>query len=292
MSGERDTAQAEHAVPRPVRAGVSVVTVVRNGVATLERTIRSVLAQSHPDLEYVVVDGDSSDGTQELIRRYEGRLHWVSEPDQGLYDAMNKGLRLVADPERYVMFLNGDDVFAADDSLATLLAGSAGEDLLYGLLERHDEALGYRDVVGGELTRAGLRSGMIPHQTMLCRRRLFDVIGGFDLRYRIAADYDWLVRAFQRPEVTRRFVPIVVAVMARGGLSDRLYPRLLRERWTITRRCSSLPDVARYTAVVTLIEYPRYLAQRLLRRLGLLNWARDLRRPRRSSAAQLGAPPP
>lgn len=291
MSGEHETPRAGRVPADPARAGVSVVTVVRNGVATLERTIRSVMTQAHPDLDYVIVDGDSSDGTRELIRSFEQRLRWISEPDRGLYDAMNKGLRLVADPERYVMFLNADDVFAAEDSLSRLLAGCGGEDLVYGLLERHDEALDYRDVVGGEVQKAGLVFAMIPHQTMLCRRRVFEAVGGFDLRYRIAADFDWLVRVYGRTEVTRRFVPVVLSVMARGGLSDRLYPRLVRERWDIIRRrCSGL-DLARYTAFAALAEYPRHFVQRALRPLGLLNWARDMKRQLLPRAARSGAPP-
>src|SRR5262245_23017238 len=132
------------------RLGVTVVTVVRNGAATLERTIHSVLAQRGTDLDYLIVDGDSTDGTRDVIRRYQGRLRWLSEPDRGLYDAMNKAVRRVADPGRYVMFLNADDTFAADDAVERLLVASRGEDLLYGRMERHDEALGYREVVGGE----------------------------------------------------------------------------------------------------------------------------------------------
>jgi glycosyltransferase involved in cell wall biosynthesis len=266
--------------------------VVRNARATLERTIRSVLAQAGPEVEYLVIDGDSSDGTQDVIRAHEGRLRWISEPDRGLYDAMNKGVARVADPERYVMFLNADDTLAGDDALGRLLAGGRGEDLLYGRIECHDEALDYREVVGRELDQRGLLTGMIPHQALACRRRVFDLVGGFDLRYRIAADYDWLTRAYQRPGITRRFVPVVVAVMAGGGLSERLYTRLLRERWDIVRRRRPAADLAAWSAVALLSEFPRHYARRALRRAGMLNPARGLRRRLRGIAAPPGAPRP
>jgi glycosyltransferase len=266
--------------------------VVRNARATLERTIRSVLAQAGPDVEYLVIDGNSSDGTQDLIRAYEGRLRWLSEPDRGLYDAMNKGWARVADPERYVMFLNADDTLAGDDALERLFAGARNEDLVYGRIECHDESLGWREVVGRELDERALLTGMIPHQALACRRRVFDLIGGFDLRYRIAADYDWLTRAYQVPGVTRRFVPAVVAVMAGGGLSERLYTRLLRERWDIVRRRRPAADLAAWTAVALLSEVPRHVARRALRRARLLNHARELRRRLRGIPAPPGAPRP
>lgn len=276
----------------PGRTGVTVITVVRNGRATLERTIRSVLAQSWPDLDYLIVDGDSTDGTQGVCRQYEDRLRWISEPDRGLYDAMNKGVRLVTDPERYVMFLNADDTFAGEDAIERLLAGAGGEDLVYGRLELHDEALDYRAVRGRELDAGDLLTRMIPHQTLFCRRRIFDVVGDFDLRYRIAADYDWLVRAYQRAEISRRFVPVVVAVMAGGGLSERLYPRLVRERWNIIRRRRSAFDLAAWTLMAFVVEYPRHYVRLLLRSIGALNPARDLKRRLLGGADHPGRPRP
>jgi glycosyltransferase involved in cell wall biosynthesis len=264
--------------------------VVRNARATLERTIRSVLAQRGPELDYLVVDGASTDGTLDVIRAHEARLRWISEPDRGLYDAMNKGVGRVADPERYVMFLNADDTLAGENALDRLMAGGRGEDLLYGRLELHDEALDYRQVVGRELDARGLLTGMIPHQALAARRGVFDRVGDFDLRYRIAADYDWLTRAYQCAGITRRFVPEVVAVMAGGGLSERLYTRLLRERWDVVRRRRPPLDLAVWTAVALLSELPRHVARRALRRLGMLNLARGLGRRRRGGSSPAGAP--
>src|SRR3989442_11126280 len=175
--------------------GVSVITVVRNGARTIEASVESALAQTHRPLEHLVVDGGSTDGTVAILRRHGERIRWISEPDRGLYDAMNKGVSLVLDPARYVIFLNADDTFHAPDAVARALALSDREDLLYGRLERFDEELGDRDVIGRPVTSRDLLFGMkCHHQTILCRRRVFDRIGAFRLDYRIAADYDWVVR--------------------------------------------------------------------------------------------------
>ena len=141
-------------MPDPTSASpaVTVITVVRNGAATVGASVESVLAQSHRPLEHLIVDGGSTDGTLEILRRYGERVRWISEPDRGLYDAMNKGLDLVRDPARYVIFLNADDSFHAPDALARAFALSDREDFLYGRLERLDEDLGDRDVIGRPVT--------------------------------------------------------------------------------------------------------------------------------------------
>ena len=258
---------------------VTVITAVMNGRATLEHNLLSVLEQSHSPVEHVVVDGGSTDGTLELIRRYAPHLRYVTGPDRGIYDAMNKGLALVPDPESYVIFLNADDAFAGRDTVERVMRAAAGEDLIYGLLERFDAELDYRDVIGGPVSPRDLVLGMkCQHQALLCRRRAFDVVGPFDLRYRIAADYDWVVRAFLHPGLTRRYVPEVISVMQRGGLSDRKYLESVRERWDIVRRHFSTLDLLRYTAYTGFGDYVRYWTQQGLKRVGLLNRARDAKR--------------
>jgi hypothetical protein len=116
------------------------------------------------------------------------------------------------------------------------------------------------------------------HQTVFCRRAVFTRLGGFDLQYRIAADYDWAVRAFRDPAVSRRFVPVVVAVMRRGGVSDTRYLESVRERWRIVRRHYPASDVLRYALWSGAGDYGRFWLQQGLRRVGLLNRARDLKR--------------
>ena len=104
------------------------------------------------------------------------------------------------------------------------------------------------------------------------------------------ADYDWLRRLYADPTITRRFAPVVVATMARGGLSDQLYPRLVRERWAILRRRGSAADLAGYTVYAALVEVPKHAAQGVLRRLGWLDRARDLTGRWRGRTPRAGVP--
>jgi glycosyltransferase involved in cell wall biosynthesis len=268
------------------RPTVVVVTAVRNAESTLERTLASVARQTWRPLEHVVVDGASNDGTRAILERHGAGVRWTSEPDLGLYDAMNKGLTRVRDREAYVIFLNADDTFHADDAIERVLGAAAGEDLLYGRLERHDEELDDRDVIGREVTARDLVLGMrCHHQAMLTRGWVFDRVGGFDLRYRIAADYDWAVRVFLNGSVTKRFVPVVVSTMSRGGVSDRRYLRSVRERWTIVRRHYPLIELLRYTAWTGFGDYLRYYAQQGLKRVGWLRQAREAKRRLRARGA-------
>jgi len=264
---------------RTAPPAVTVITVVRNGARTIRTAIESILGQTHRPLEHVIVDGGSTDGTLDLIRGYGDRIQWTSEQDRGLYDAMNMGLALVRDPTRYVIFINADDSLHDPDALARALALSEGEDFIYGRLERWDEELGDRDVIGKPVTSRDLRFAMrCHHQTILCRRSVFDRIGTFRLEYRIAADYDWVVRAFQSREITRRFVPVVIATMRRGGFSDRGYLDGVGERRRIVRAAYSRADAARFMAYSIFGDYLRFGLQRILRSLGLIPLVRRMRR--------------
>lgn len=265
---------------------VTVVTVVRNAREALAGTIESVLAQTHGALDYLVLDGASTDGTLEVLRRYEGRLRFHSEPDGGIYDAMNRAVARIERRDTYLFFLNADDRFVAPDAVARVMSRAEGADFVHCLLERRDDALRTRDVVGGPVALRDLvlrnRCG---HQMIFCRRSVFDTVGGFDLRWRIAADYDWAIRVFQRPEVAKRFVPAVGASMGAGGLSDRGYAKLLSERRQIVRERFGAAAAARFTAFLLAVEYPGLALRRALAAAGLLRAARLARRALRGGAA-------
>jgi len=270
---------------RSAAVSVTVITVVRNGARTIEAAVESVLAQSHRPLEYIVVDGCSTDGTLDILRRYGDRVRWTSMPDGGLYDAMNQGIARFPEPNTYIHFLNADDRFAANDSLERALAASAGADFVYGRLERRDEALRYSDVVGRRVDRRALLYGTrIAHQAILCKRSVFDRVGGFRTEYRIAADYDWLLRVFENRGITTRFVPVVVASMGFGGVSWERFPALARERFRIVRKHYAFPDVVRFSVYTVFGDYVRHYLQRALRRLHLLNFARALKQSLRRDA--------
>jgi len=269
---------------------VTIVTVVRNAREALAGTIDSVLAQTHRPLDHLVLDGASTDGTVELLRRYQerypDRLRFLSEPDAGLYDAMNHAVARVDRRDSYLFFLNADDRFVASDAVARVMARSEGADFVHCLLELRDDALRTRDVAGGPVRLRDLvlrnRCG---HQMIFCKRSVFDAVGNFDLRWRIAADYDWVIRVFQRPEITRRFVPEVAASMGAGGVSDRGYARLLSERRRIVRERFGSGAAMRFTAFLFAVEYPGLALRRLLAAVGLLRAARLARRALRGGAA-------
>lgn len=212
---------------------ISVITAVRNGRATLADALDSALAQDHPDTELIVIDGASTDGTLEVIQRYARRLaHVVSEPDGGIYDALNKGLRLASGDA--VGFLHADDRFAHAQVLSRIAAALAdpGVDACYGdllYISQDDPTRVVRYWRAGEFHPRRLGWGwMPPHPTFYARRVVYQRLGGFDSRYRIAADYDCLLRLLGGG-VACAYLPEVLIHMRLGGASNRS-PRNLLEK--------------------------------------------------------------
>jgi glycosyltransferase len=212
---------------------ISVITAVRNGRATLADALDSALAQDHPDTELIVIDGASTDGTLEVIQRYARRLaHVVSEPDGGIYDALNKGLRLASGDA--VGFLHADDRFAHARVLSRIAAALAdpGVDACYGdllYISQDDPTRVVRYWRAGEYHPRRLGWGwMPPHPTFYARRVVYQRLGGFDSRYRIAADYDCLLRLLGGG-VACAYLPEVLIHMRLGGASNRS-PRNLLEK--------------------------------------------------------------
>lgn len=211
---------------------VAVVTVVRNDARHIGATLESVLGQAYPRLDYIVIDGASSDGTAAIVEAYRGRLSaFVSEPDRGLYDAMNKGLALCR-PDAMVCFLNSGDVFAGADALARTFeaCGEQAALVLAPVIKR-----GASDLLLP--VRPGRRLGMPAcHQGMFCRQALL-ARHGFDLRYGLAADFDLylkVARTLGPGDVAAAAAP--VAIVSAGGLSDRGARQVTREYCAIMRR--------------------------------------------------------
>jgi glycosyltransferase involved in cell wall biosynthesis len=267
--GERTTGSAG----RPL---VSVITVVRNAAGHIAETIEAVLAQSYENVEYIIIDGASTDGTLDVIRRYDGRIdHWVSEPDAGIYDAMNKGVDLVSDPEAYVIFANADDRLFSPRALERAIELGGGADLIYGRMRLTDGDAA--TTMGREVEVSHLARETLCHPATLMRRRLFDTVGHFDLSFRIAADYDLIVRCFQQP-VTSQFVDEIISEMRMGGTSEDRFMLSCRERKRVVReRFDSLTRLAGIWQV-NLYDIPRNLARHWLNRAGLLGHWRALRR--------------
>lgn len=213
---------------------ISVVTASYNALDGLCRTVESVAAQTWPNVQHVIVDGGSSDGTQQFLERLRPGVTWLRESDQGIADALNKGIAL-ADGD-WVIVLQADDTFVDEESLARAVRH---------LRSRHDIVsmqvlLTYPE--GGSRIRKTRPFTVLtdfrmtnPHQGMFCRRDLFNRIGMFDTSYRIALDYEFLLRA-KRSGARLKPVHEIAAVMPATGISTQLDWKSTRSRILEDRR--------------------------------------------------------
>jgi hypothetical protein len=204
---------------------ISVVTVCYNADAVIEGCLRSVAEQTHRDIEHIVIDGLSSDGTVAAVRRYPHVTTLVSERDQGIYDAMNKGLDHVTGD--YVLFLNADDRFSSATSLAKAVAAierDRGADVYYGWLEVRPldgTSHVFRPPQPADVLEF-MVVGCLPHQSTLARPSVFVKTGRFDLRYRYHADYDWFLKILADPTIDVRPVDSIIGSFRLGGASSQL----------------------------------------------------------------------
>lgn len=181
---------------------LSVITVTYNAEHTLERTLKSVREQSYPHIEHVIVDGESKDGTVRLIRQYENdKMAWKSEPDRGLYDAMNKGAAMATGD--YLCFLNAGDTFFAPDTVEKMMRSfidGQPPDLLYGetaIVDERGAFLHMRRLRAPEkLSWKSFKQGMVVcHQAFIVKRELFEP---YDLSFRFSSDFDWCIRMMKK----------------------------------------------------------------------------------------------
>lgn len=212
---------------------LSLITVAYNSLPTLQSTVASVLSQKLPNLEYIVIDGASTDGTMEwLAKNNEGITKWVSEKDKGIYDAMNKGLSMATG--NIVGFIHADDLFANSEVLTEVVQffKKKNIDLLYGDLEYISDKEPFKVVrywKSGSFSISKLRKGwMPPHPTVYFKRDLIALHGGFDVSYLISADYEWLLRVLKR-ELKVGYLPKVMVQMRLGGASNRSLKNLIRK---------------------------------------------------------------
>jgi glycosyltransferase involved in cell wall biosynthesis len=217
----------------PVQPKISIITVVYNGVTLIERTIRSVLSQTYTNIEYVIIDGASTDGTLELITTYKSRIALLhSGKDDGIYDAMNKGLKDATGD--YVLFLNAGDELYAADTIEKIFDIALEADVYYGntaIVDPAGRVLGDRRLSPPEkLNWKSLRFGMcVSHQSFIARRLLCDF---YNKEYRIAADIDWVINVLKQSETvvnTHHYI----SRFLEGGTSHKRRKKALLERFSI-----------------------------------------------------------
>jgi glycosyltransferase involved in cell wall biosynthesis len=212
---------------------VSIVTVVFNGEKTLEQAILSVLNQEYGNVEYIVVDGGSTDGTFDIIRKYDERIdYWISEPDNGIYDAMNKGIEL--SQGEMIGTLNADDYYQPDAVSEVVKAWTRDrpQGIIYGqnYVIMDDIGLRYRNYA-----RLSFWKGMpVCHQAMFVHRKVYESVGKYDLTYKITADLDFLLRAINKGVELLAVDKFLVNFRSTGMSTDNTY-RLLEEIRTILK---------------------------------------------------------
>jgi len=210
---------------------ISLITVTRNAQNTIGRCIDSVIAQNYDNLEYIVIDGASADDTVQIIRQYGQFVnHLVSEPDAGIYDAMNKGIHLATG--NVIGILNADDYFAADDVLSSIAAAfdSPQFDVVYGDLNylKSDGRL-LRSWKSGICKYGMFNWGwMPPHPTFYCRRPAFEKYGYYNITFGTAADYELMLRFLHLNKLNANYVNKVFVNMTTGGASNKTFANRLQ----------------------------------------------------------------
>ena len=219
---------------------ISIITATWNSGATLRDTMESVLSQTYPDIEHIIVDGGSLDNTMEIVRelepQYHGRLRYVSEQDKGLYDAMNKGLQKATGD--YVWFINAGDTLCSSDTVQSVVSKlqkrKALPDIIYGetnIVDEERRSLGLRRLrAPRKLSWKSFRMGMLVcHQSFIPKRA---IAPSYDLQYRYSADFDWCIRCMKQ---ARSFcnTHLTLSDFLDGGTSTTQRKASLRERYAI-----------------------------------------------------------
>lgn len=207
---------------------ISIITATYNSAKTINDTIKSVLSQTNKDFEYIIVDGGSTDETIDIVKSYEsefsGRLKWVSEKDKGIYDAMNKGIKMASGD--IIGILNSDDYYTSDDILQTIADAFKCQnvDAIYGDIHFIKDGVPDKCVryySSRLFSPFWLRFGFMPaHPSFYCKRDVFDKSGLYRLDYKIGSDYEMMVRLFRKHKISSRYVPKDFVTMRTGGASN------------------------------------------------------------------------
>jgi glycosyltransferase involved in cell wall biosynthesis len=246
----------------PAKPLISIITAVRNGKKHLDQTIQSVMSQSYDNskIEYLIIDGGSTDGTLDIIRKYEDTIdHWVSEPDKGIYDAMNKGI--MAATGDLIAFLNSDDWY-----LPGALEEVANAFVLQG--DRRTVIAGRWNLVFEDIdltvnVRPTLKfhAGMpLSHQAMFVPKSVYATLGGYDLQYRYAADLDMALRLFTGG-MKFIFLDTVIASFRTSGASEKYYRGSGKEASRVIRNYLPYMSYLRFRLIRIKFEFLNFLSR-------------------------------
>lgn len=218
---------------------LSIITINRNNKAGLEQTVKSVLSQSFIDYEFIVIDGNSTDGSVDVINEHKNRIHyWVSEADAGIYNAMNKGI--YAARGEYCYFLNSGDVFASDDVLRDIFRHDLEDNFVCGNIIwdekgnlRKDDSYKHRDWL---FSLYDIYSGFLCHQAFLVKKEMFDTYGYYDETLRIMSDWKHFLIAIGINHEKVQYVDVDIAIYNTDGLSSTIGGRaILAEKQKVAK---------------------------------------------------------
>ncbi|WP_182303005.1 glycosyltransferase family 2 protein [Cohnella cholangitidis] len=214
---------------------ITIITAVFNGEQTIESTLKSVARQTYPNIEYIIVDGGSTDRTMEIVERYESSIaKMISEKDSGVYDAFNKGVRAATGD--FVYFLNADDYLYNEttiERIAATINESPEINAIYGNILRVEPVFGIEQVYGREFNANDFIQGyMPPHQALFVKREMFNRYGHFDLNYRSSSDFDFISKLYLNEKERMIYIDETIAVFRLGGLSTHYKTRIIGMRET------------------------------------------------------------
>ena len=263
----------------PDKPLVSVITVVKNGKKYLEETIQSVVNQTYDNIEYIAIDGGSTDGTLDIIKKYEDKIaYWVSERDEGISDALNKGIKLSSG--EIIGLIHSDDYYASEDVIQSIVNEfNKYQDIkaIYGIIDLVERESGRLELRWRkDCSPNEIRKRMyIPHPTLFCKKEVYEDIGYFrkDLKY--AMDREWAIRLvkYTRPY----FLNKRIAVMRRGGINMR---NAKKDFWEASK--SLWGNGYCIDAIITIIvSNIKYIMEKIIRKLGLTIIIKEYYRIRR-----------
>jgi glycosyltransferase involved in cell wall biosynthesis len=201
---------------------ISIITPSYNSAPWIERAIKSALSQDYADWEHIIVDGGSSDNTLEVLEKYQ-HLKWISKPDKGIYDAMNKGIKMSEGD--WLFFMGADDYFIDEQVLSDVFIN---ENLGYGIIYGNVTSPRWNHLYDGEFDKIKILDKNICHQAIFFNRSVFQKVGMFNLRYRAQADWDLNLKLFLNPKIEKKYINRVIAYYEDGGFSsggDLLFSR-------------------------------------------------------------------
>lgn len=224
---------------------LSIITVCYNSAKTIEDTIRSIISQDYPDIEYIVIDGNSKDGTQAILQRYAHHIQTlISEPDKGIYDAMNKGIMKATG--EVIGLLNADDIYANPHVLSKIAAAFQNKnidacfgDLIYFKDNKPDNVIRYWQSC--PFVSGAFAKGWSPaHPTFFVRKSIYDKYGLFNTRYTMGNDIELMMRFLEKYKIQSQYIPEVLVNMRLGGVSNQGLNNIITQNKNILQAAREL----------------------------------------------------